>query len=64
MADGVELVRGEAAEVVFGDLAVAEQGGEDMRQDGVAVVADRAFELPAESQVEGSAGGLLRRGLS
>lgn len=38
MAHGVELVRGETAEVVFGDLAVAEQGGEDDRQDGIAVV--------------------------
>jgi len=38
MADGVELVRGEAVEVVFGKATVAEQAGEDEGQDGVAVV--------------------------
>jgi hypothetical protein len=38
VADGVELVRGEAEEIVFGKATVAEQAGEDMRQDGVAVV--------------------------
>jgi hypothetical protein len=38
VADGVELVRGEAEESVFGKATVAEQAGEDARQDGVAVV--------------------------
>lgn len=38
MADGVELVGGEAAQVLFAYLAGAEQGCEDDGQDGVAVV--------------------------
>jgi len=38
VADSVELVRGEAVQVVFGDAAIAEQVGEDDRQDGVAVI--------------------------
>jgi hypothetical protein len=31
---GVELVRGEAMEIVFGKATVAEQAGEDVRQNG------------------------------
>ncbi len=37
-ADGVELVRSEAAEIVFGEASFGEEGGEDEREDGVAVV--------------------------
>jgi hypothetical protein len=38
VSDSVELVGSKAAEVIFGDLAVAEQGGEDLGQHGVAIV--------------------------
>ena len=38
MADSVELGGVEAEEVVLGETAGAEQAGEDVRQDGIAVV--------------------------
>jgi len=38
VSDGVELVGGEAKEIVFGETTGAEQAGEDLGQDGVAVV--------------------------
>lgn len=38
MADGVELGGVEAVEVVFGEATGAEQVGEDVGQDGVAVI--------------------------
>src|SRR5579862_7642012 len=44
--DFIEFVRSEASQVVFADLAGAEQPGEDARQDGVAVV-ESAIDLAA-----------------
>jgi len=38
LADGFELVLPEAAQVVFGEASFAEEGCEDEREDGVAVV--------------------------
>lgn len=56
MSDGVELGGVEAAEIVFGEAARAEQAGEDVEQDGVAVIegavdpaaalAEPAFQIP------------------
>ena len=69
MADGVELVRGEAVEVVFGKATVAEQAGEDEGQDGVAVVevtvdaatlvAEPAFQFPKLRSVSDPGGTFL-----
>ena len=36
--DGFKLVLPEAAQVVFGEAAVADEDGKDEREDGVAVV--------------------------
>jgi hypothetical protein len=36
--DGIELLLGEAVQVIFAEATVAEQRGEDKRQDGVAEI--------------------------
>lgn len=70
MSDGVELGRVEAEEMVFGDLAVAEQTGEDLGQGGVAVVegvvdpaaalAEPAFQFPQFGGFGDPVGAILR----